>query len=62
LSQRASEFGFIIRFPRGKEEITGYQYEPWHLRYVGRTAAQEITKNKWTLEEYWQHNQTKLKK
>ncbi len=54
LSQRAPEFGFIIRFPRGKEEITGYQYEPWHLRYVGRTAAQEIAEKGWTLEEYWQ--------
>lgn len=61
LSQRAPEFGFIIRFPRGKEEITGYQYEPWHLRYVGRTAAQEIAGIGGTLEEYWQHNQTELK-
>lgn len=58
LSRRAPEFGFIIRFPRGKEAITGYQYEPWHIRYVGVSAAQEIADKGWTLEEYRQNNRT----
>ena len=50
----AHEFGFIIRYPKGKERITGYQYEPWHLRYVGKKAAQVIYKKGITLEEYFQ--------
>jgi len=52
LEKHADEFGFIIRYPKGKDDITGYQYEPWHLRYVGKTVAQEITSRKITLEEY----------
>ena len=48
-------FGFIIRYPKGKEEITGYIYEPWHLRYVGKELAEKIyNKGNWTtLEEYF---------
>ena len=45
-------FGFILRYPEGREEITGYGYEPWHIRYVGIPAAQIIWENNWTLEEY----------
>ncbi|PFO04981.1 peptidase M15 [Bacillus sp. AFS076308] len=52
LEKHAAEYGFIIRYPKGKDDITGYQYEPWHLRYVGKTVAQEITSQKITLEEY----------
>ena len=52
LAENAPEFGFIIRFPQGKEHITGYQYEPWHLRYVGKIPAKEITQANITLEEY----------
>lgn len=52
LRQNAPRFGFIIRYPRGKENITGYQYEPWHIRYVGIPAAQEISRRGITLEEY----------
>lgn len=52
LAEHASEYGFIIRYPKGKESITGYQYEPWHLRYVGKNAAKEIAKQGITLEEY----------
>jgi D-alanyl-D-alanine carboxypeptidase len=52
LSENAHLFGFIIRFPEGKEEITGYQYEPWHLRYVGLVAAEYIYVHELTLEEY----------
>lgn len=52
LAEHAAEYGFIIRYPEGKESITGYQYEPWHLRYVGVDAAKEIVKQGVTLEEY----------
>lgn len=52
LEQHAAEFGFIIRYPEGKEEMTGYQYEPWHLRYVGGEAAATIMSEGLTLEEY----------
>jgi zinc D-Ala-D-Ala carboxypeptidase len=52
LSQNMSNYGFIIRYPKGKEDITGYNYEPWHLRYVGVGPAKEITDNGLTLEEY----------
>ncbi|MBG9773114.1 M15 family metallopeptidase [Brevibacillus laterosporus] len=52
LADHAHEYGFIIRYPKGKEAITGYQYEPWHLRYVGKEAASEIHDKGITLEEY----------
>lgn len=46
-----SRFGFILRYMKGKEDITGYPYEPWHIRYVGE-VADYIYKNGLTLEEY----------
>ncbi|MDD2295374.1 MAG: M15 family metallopeptidase [Eubacteriales bacterium] len=52
LAENAHRFGFIIRYPLGKEAITGYQYEPWHVRYVGAEAAAEIYERGITLEEY----------
>ena len=52
LAQHCADYGFIIRFPQGKENITGYQYEPWHIRYVGADVAKEIQKYGLTLEEY----------
>ncbi|QNR08581.1 M15 family metallopeptidase [Macrococcoides canis] len=52
LTQNAHKYGFIIRYPEGKTHITGYQYEPWHVRYVGVKIAQEIFNKKITLEEY----------
>lgn len=52
LAQHAAEYGFIIRYPKGKESITGYQYEPWHIRYVGTKIAKEIARKGITLEEY----------
>lgn len=52
LAQNAHKFGFIIRFPDGKESITGYLYEPWHIRYVGESVATEIYAKDLTLEEY----------
>lgn len=48
----AWEYGFIIRYPDGKKEITGFDYEPWHLRYVGAPHAEIIAKSGLTLEEY----------
>lgn len=53
LEEHAYEFGFIIRYLKGKEEITGYQYEPWHLRYVGKDLAAELAESGETLEEYF---------
>jgi LAS superfamily LD-carboxypeptidase LdcB len=52
VKENANKFGFILRYQQGKESITGYQYEPWHLRYVGKEAAKEITERNVTLEEY----------
>ncbi|MFJ5761962.1 SH3 domain-containing protein [Neobacillus sp. NPDC093182] len=52
LQLHVAEYGFIIRYPKGKESITGYQYEPWHLRYVGKVVATEIMKQGITLEEF----------
>lgn len=52
LRENCAEYGFILRYPKGKEYITGIEYEPWHFRYVGRTAALEIMEQGLTLEEY----------
>ena len=52
LEEHCADYGFIIRFPKGKESITGYAYEPWHIRYVGEAAAKEITSQGICLEEY----------
>ena len=49
----AHKYGFILRYPKGKEEITGYSFEPWHFRYVGVDLAQELHDNNLTLEEYY---------
>ncbi|MGG0824084.1 M15 family metallopeptidase [Paenibacillus turicensis] len=53
LDKHATEYGFIIRYPEGKEKITGYKYEPWHLRYVGKEMAKDIGERGITLEEYY---------
>lgn len=52
LAANCSKYGFIIRFPKGKESITGYMYEPWHIRYLGVSTAEAIQKSGLTLEEY----------
>lgn len=54
LEEHAAEYGYIIRYLKGKESITGYSYEPWHIRYVGKEVAAEIAKQGITLEEYFQ--------
>ncbi|MFF2481194.1 D-alanyl-D-alanine carboxypeptidase family protein [Paenibacillus sp. NPDC058071] len=53
LAGHAAEYGFIIRYPQGQESITGYKYEPWHLRYVGKEIASDIASRGITLEEYF---------
>ena len=52
LAENSYQYGFILRYPKDKEEITGIEYEPWHFRYVGKEAAKEMTEQKLTLEEY----------
>lgn len=52
LAKHAHEYGFILRYPPGKEEVTGISYEPWHYRYVGMEAAKEIYEKNYCLEEY----------
>ncbi len=51
-SANAHKFGFILRYPLGDEDITGYNYEPWHYRFVGTDVATEIYNRNITLEEY----------
>ncbi len=53
LAENAAKFGFILRYPKGKETITGYDYEPWHFRFVGKDIAIDIMKKGLTLEEYF---------
>lgn len=55
LRENAYKYGFIIRYPKGKEEITGYMYEPWHIRYVGKELSNKLYKDGSyiTLEEYY---------
>lgn len=52
LAKNAHKYGFIIRYPNGKESLTGYIYEPWHIRYVGVAVASKIYKSGQTLEQY----------
>ncbi|QFT87464.1 D-alanyl-D-alanine carboxypeptidase [Bacillus sp. THAF10] len=52
LAENAHEYGFILRYPKGKTSITGYGFEPWHFRYVGVEIAGEIYAQGLTLEEY----------
>jgi D-alanyl-D-alanine carboxypeptidase len=52
LRAHCAEYGFILRYPQGKESVTGIIYEPWHFRYVGTPAAQHIMQRAICLEEY----------
>lgn len=52
MKENAYKYGFILRYPKGKEKITGFKYEPWHYRYVGTKDAKYIYKHNLTLEEY----------
>lgn len=53
LAAHCHEYGFILRYPKDREEITGVGFEPWHFRYVGKEAAGIIMENDLTLEEFW---------
>ncbi len=55
LSEHCAEFGFILRYPEDKQEITGITYEPWHYRYVGVEHAQKMQELDLCLEEYWDY-------
>lgn len=52
LRTHCMEYGFILRYPKGKEACTGIDYEPWHFRYVGKEAAGYLSENNLTLEEF----------
>jgi len=60
LFKNAYKYGFILRYPKGKEDITGFNFEPWHFRYVGLELAKDLKENNITLEEY--HQQKTLKR
>ena len=53
MQENAHKYGFILRFPKDKDNITGYQYESWHYRYVGKEIAQYIHEHDITYEEYY---------
>lgn len=52
IADNCVKYGFIIRYPKGKENITGYQYESWHVRYLGKELAKEVADSGLTLEEF----------
>jgi len=52
LYANAHKYGFILRYHKGKEKITGYMYEPWHYRYVGSDVSSKVKASGKTLEEY----------
>ncbi len=53
LDKNCYKYGFIIRYPKGKESSTGYMYEPWHVRYIGVDLATKVTQSRLSLEEYF---------
>lgn len=53
MKNNSYKYGFILRYPKGKEYITGFKYEPWHYRYVGKDIASIIYTEGITLEEYY---------
>lgn len=57
LNEHAADFGFVIRYPRGREDITGISYRPWQLRYVALPHSRIMQENAWVLEEYLQNLQ-----
>ncbi len=52
LAENCAKYGFIIRYEKSKESITGYKYESWHIRYLGKSLAEDVTKSGKCLEEY----------
>ncbi|HYF96659.1 MAG TPA: M15 family metallopeptidase [Patescibacteria group bacterium] len=53
LAENSYKYGLVIRYPQGKENVTGYQHEPWHFRYVGMDLAEKVYESGKTLEEYF---------
>lgn len=53
MEENANTYGFILRYPKGKEDVTGYDYEAWHYRYVGKEIATFIKNNNLTYDEYY---------
>ena len=62
LDKNSYKYGFVVRYPKGKQKITGYNYEPWHLRYVGLKTADYLYENKLTLEEFYNVSMNKENK
>ena len=62
IHEKLADYGFILRYPEGMEDITGYSYEPWHLRYVGLKTAEYLYKNNLTLEEFYNVSMNKENK
>jgi len=60
LAANAHKYGFILRYPKGKEAITGYNFEPWHYRYVGVDLATALHQSGLTLDEAWPYLETAL--
>jgi D-alanyl-D-alanine carboxypeptidase len=56
LAENAHNYGYIIRYPEGNEKITGYAFEPWHIRYLGKGLATYLYTNELTLEEYYHYS------
>ena len=57
LAENCWEYGFVVRYPEGREDVTGIPAERWHLRYVGRDAALEMHERNWVLEEWHEAHQ-----
>ena len=53
IERNSYKYGYIVRYPEGKQQITGYKYEPWHIRFVGKELASKVYKKGITLEEYY---------
>lgn len=56
LKENSYKFGFVLRYPKGKESITHISYEPWHYRFVGLELARKLWEQDFTLEEYYEKN------
>ena len=54
LAKHCWEYGFILRYPENKKSVTGFNYEPWHFRYLGKPLAEAVYNSGLTLEEYLQ--------
>jgi D-alanyl-D-alanine carboxypeptidase len=57
LAANSHRYGFILRYPKGKEDITGYSYEPWHFRYLGKELACDVYLSGLTYDEYYMRHQ-----